>query len=169
MRCKCSENAYENQVYVAQIVRKNIIAISNIFWRLAFNMARECWCSMPIASWWFLDLTFILLGYLVMLFCSLFFFQHGQRMVVFKPCFFMVTFQDFRELWRWITYFLLIFRPKFLFDSSLAWNSAPESSVNKRGVRGGIWKCNSAQNFLFFIWKWSCLILACFSYLSFYG
>ena len=58
-----SENAFENQVYVAQIVRKIIIAISNIFRRLVFNMAREWWYSIPVASWWLLELTFILLGY----------------------------------------------------------------------------------------------------------
>ena len=58
-----SKDVYENQVYLAQILCKNI-AISNIFWRLVFNMVREWSCSIPIASWWVLHLTFILLGYL---------------------------------------------------------------------------------------------------------
>ena len=68
------QNAYENQVYIPQIVRKNVTGISNIF-------------------------------------------QHGEGMVVFKPHFFMMTFQDFRDIWWWLTLFLLIFIPKFLYDS----------------------------------------------------
>ena len=41
--CSKSENAYENQVYVAQIVCKNITS-------LLFNMVREWRCSTPVAS-----------------------------------------------------------------------------------------------------------------------
>ena len=112
-----SENAFENQVYVAQIVRKIIIAIPNIFRRLVFNMAREWWYSIPVASWRLLELTFILLGYFGNVILQFVYFSTWREMVVFKPCFFMVTFQGFRELWRWITSFLLIFRLNFLYDS----------------------------------------------------
>ena len=112
-----SENAFENQVYVAQIVRNIIIAISNIFRRLVFNMAREWWYSIPVASWWLLELTFILLGYFGNVIFQFVYFSTWREMVVFKPCFFTVTFQGFRELWRWIISFLLIFRLNFLYDS----------------------------------------------------
>ena len=68
------ENPYQNQIYVAQIVRKN-----KPHWHCKYFWV-------PI-------------------------FQHGERMVMFKPRFFMMTFQVFRELWRWISSFLLIFSP----------------------------------------------------------
>ena len=81
----------------------NVIDISNIFRRLFFNMAREWWCLSRVSSWLLLYLTFILLGViLLILICSLFIFQHGEGVVVFKSHFFMMTFHNFWELWMWI-------------------------------------------------------------------
>ena len=41
----------------------------------------------------------------------------GEERVVFKSHFFVMTLPDFWYHWKWITSFLLIFRPKFLYDS----------------------------------------------------
>ena len=64
--------AYENQVYITQVVIKSVIITLSIF-------------------------------------------QHGEQMMVFKTRFFMMIFQDFKELWRWITSFVIL-KPKFLYD-----------------------------------------------------
>ena len=51
--------------------------------------------------------------------------------LAFNTYFFMIFYQDLKELLRSITSTLLIFRPKFLYDCKSAGSSVPESSIKE--------------------------------------